>query len=144
MALQSTGGARSTATNTSPRKLIGASEAAIQAAVIAHWRLFRWEGTKVAAIPNANAFGQAGLSPGLFDLLVITPRLPVGFIELKRESLRSRGLAALSKSQREFYALLMERKIPAAVCFGRDEPIDVLEEWGAVRRGRRAEWTYPP
>ena len=45
------------------------TEKQIQAAVIAHWKAAALPGTLVpAAIPNARAFGQAGLTKGLFIL----------------------------------------------------------------------------
>jgi hypothetical protein len=105
-----------------------AGEKAIHAAVIAHWRAFGVPGSLVATIPNARAFGQPGLCKGLFDLVVIAPDLPVGFIELKRLG----GL--ISEEQGDFAALCHLRGIPCEVTFGRDEPIAVLEKWGAVRR----------
>ena len=45
-------------------------------------------GSLVAAIPNAFAHGQPGLTRGLPDLLVIAPQLGrlTGFIELKTET----------------------------------------------------------
>ena len=99
------------------RKIPAPSEKAIQAAVLEHWR----------------AFGQPGLTRGLFDLLVLAPGLPVGFLELKRD--RS---AVVSAAQKEFAYVCGAVGIPCAVTYGRDEPIEILEQWGAVRRVRRA------
>jgi hypothetical protein len=85
----------------------------------------------VATIPNMRAHGQAGLTPGLPDLMVIAPNLPIGFIELKRQG----GLC--TEEQADFAALCTFRGIPWEVTYGRDEPIDLLEKWGAVKpRGR--------
>ena len=107
-----------------------ASEKAIHAAVIAHWRAFGVPGSLVATIPNMGAFGQSGLFKGLPDLMVVSPGLPdghVGFIELKK----SGGL--VSEQQADFAALCHLRGILWEVTFGRDEPIHVLEKWGAVK-----------
>lgn len=109
-------------------KRLHASEKAIQAAVVAHWRAFGVPGSLVAAIPNARAFGQPGLTKGLFDLLVIAPGLGVCFMELKT----ARG--KVSQEQRDFETLLWNTGVPYAIAYGRDEPIAVLEEWGVVRR----------
>jgi len=122
-----------------PRPARG-EEDAIQAAVIAHWRLLGVPGSLVAAVPNKRAFGQAGLSPGLFDLVVLSPTLgrQTGWLELKTASGR------LSPAQREFREILILAGVPYAITFGRDEPIKVLEAWGAVkvtRDGRRQ--THP-
>jgi hypothetical protein len=108
-------------------------EDAITAAVIDHWRVFGVPRSLVASIPNKRAFGQAGLTPGLPDLIVLSPQLGAltGYIEQKR------GLGGrLSPAQIDIGALLRERGAPYAVCKGRDEPIRVLEEWGAVKRTR--------
>jgi hypothetical protein len=107
-------------------------EKAIQTAVVDHWRVLGLPDTLVAAIPNAGALGQPGLTKGLADLLVIAPSLPpacVAFIELKREE---RSL--VSDAQRDFGRLCMKLGVPYALCVGRDEPIRLLEHWGVVRR----------
>jgi hypothetical protein len=113
---------------TSRRGAPAPSEKAIQAAVLDHWRALGLPGTLVAAIPNAHPFGQPGLTPGLFDLLVVAPGLPVAFIELKTEPGR------LSRAQESFRLLLKSAGVPCAVTYGRDEPIAVLEAWKVVRR----------
>lgn len=105
----------------------GPTEKQIHAAVIAHWRAFGVPGSLVATIPNAKAFGQPGLTRGLPDLLVVAPSLPIGFIELKKAG----GL--VSEEQADFAALCHLRGILWEVTFGRDEPIALLEKWGAVR-----------
>jgi hypothetical protein len=107
----------------------GPTEAQIQSAVIAHWRQFGVPGSLVAAIPNGNAHGQAGLTKGLPDLLVVSPKLggATGFMELKTEQGR------LSIFQTEIGSLMKGNGIPWTVTYGRDEPIDVLELWGAVK-----------
>ena len=107
-------------------------EADIQAAVMQHYRLLGMPGTLLAAIPNQYAHGQAGLTPGLADLLVIGPCLPggcAGFIELKRDEKSDR-----SSAQWKFAELCGQLGIPYAVTFGRDQPIRILEAWGVVRR----------
>ena len=108
-------------------------ERAIQAAVLDHWRTLGLPGTLVAAIPNAGALGQPGLTAGLADLMVIGPDLPggatVGFIELKRDS-----RANITQAQRDFGGLCFQLNIPFAITIGRDEPIAILEAWGVVRK----------
>jgi hypothetical protein len=106
-------------------------EKAVQAAVIHHWRVLGLPDTLVAAIPNAGALGQPGLTCGLGDLLVLAPNLPgcVGFIELKREE-----RSPISDAQIDFGCLCLKLGVPYALCVGRDEPIRVLEAWGVVRR----------
>ena len=110
-------------------------EKAIQAAVIEHWRTLGLRDTLVAAIPNAGALGQPGLTCGLGDLLVVSPSLPgcVGFLELKREE-----RSPVSDAQRAFGRLCMKLGVPYALCVGRDEPIRILEAWGVVRTQARA------
>lgn len=103
------------------------SEKHIHTAVIAHWRAFGVPGSLVATIPNARAFGQAGLTKGLPDLMVIAHGITLGFIELKRIG----GL--VSEEQADFAQLCHLRGIPWEVTFGRAEPIAILEKWGAVR-----------
>lgn len=105
------------------------TEKAIHAAVVAHWRVFGVPGSLVATIPNMKAFGQAGLRRGLPDLLVQSPALgaKTGFLELKRVG------GHLSEDQADFGQLCFMRGIPWAVAYGRDEPIKILEAWGAVK-----------
>ena len=105
------------------------SERAIHQAVIAHWRAFGVPGSLVATIPNMRAMGQSGLTPGLPDLIVISPALGhmAGFLELKADD------GHLSEAQADFEALCALRGIPWAVTFGRDQPIRQLELWGAVK-----------
>ena len=102
------------------------------------WRTGRTlgvHGSLVAAIPNAYAHGQPGLTAGLPDLMVLSPQLGgfTGYIELKRSP-----RARLSVQQRILREFLLERGVPYAVCCGRDEPIRVLEEWGAVRKAENS------
>jgi len=109
-------------------------ERLIQAAVLDHWRKLGLPGTLVAAAPNAKAHGQAGLTKGLFDLIVMSPHLGdrTGWLELKADG------GVLSEAQKQFKLVCLARNIPYAVAFGRDQPIMVLEEWGAVRRPAKA------
>lgn len=109
------------------------SEKAIHAAVMAHWRVYGIPGSLVATIPNMKAFGQAGLRKGLPDLIVLSPLLgaKTAFMELKRVG----GL--LSEDQSDFAQLCFMRGIPWAVSYGRDEPIRILEKWGAVAPQKR-------
>ena len=56
------------------RNIFAPREGLIQAAVVEHWLKLGVPGSLVAAIPNANAHGQPGLTRGLPDLLVISPQ----------------------------------------------------------------------
>jgi hypothetical protein len=111
------------------RNRFAPSEDDITAAVVGHWERLGVPGSLVASIPNKRAFGQAGLKRGLADLLVLAPGLPVAFLELKRDD-----DSPISDPQRDFGKLCMALGIPYAICVGRDEPIAMLEAWGAVRR----------
>jgi hypothetical protein len=104
------------------------SEDDITAAVVDHWKLLGVPGSLVASIPNKRAFGQAGLKRGLADLLVFAPGLTVGFVELKRDY-----DSPISDDQRDFGSLCARLGIPYAICIGRDEPINLLEQWNVVR-----------
>lgn len=106
------------------------SESTITRAVMQHWRALALPGTLVASIPNMGARGQCGLTPGLPDLLVMSPALPVGFIELKTD--RGRPSAA----QLWFRDLCAELHVPHVITHGRDEPIVTLESWRVVRSAR--------
>lgn len=107
----------------------GPSEKAITAAVLQHWKAVGRRGTLVASIPNQWAHGQAGLTPGMPDLIVFGPDIPrgcVGFIELKTDD------GVCSPSQIEFRALCKRLGVAHAFTFGRDQPILVLREWGVI------------
>ena len=116
------------------RNIFAPCEGLIQAACIEHWRALGVPGSLVAAIPNAFAHGQPGLTRGLPDLLVITPQLGrlTGFIELKTDH------GVPSDDQLAIQAMMIARGIPYAMTWGRDQPIRVLENWGAVRPQARA------
>jgi hypothetical protein len=116
------------------RKIFAPRESLIQQAVLDHWRAFQVPGSLVAAIPNSRAAGQAGLTKGLFDLVVMSPTLGdrTGWLELKAED------GVLSAEQNAFKLLMIARGSPYAVTWGRDQPIQVLAEWGAVRPQARA------
>lgn len=109
------------------------SEKLIQEATIRHWQTFGLPDTLVAAVPNARAHGQPGLTRGLFDLIVLSPTLGAhtGWLELKAEG------GALSADQKAFRELLIKLRIVHGVAYGRDQPIARLEAWGAVRPGAR-------
>ena len=97
-----------------------------------HWGWLRRPDTLLAAIPNAGALGQPGLTPGLADLLALGPNLPggqVGFIELKRHE-----RSVISDSQVNFAELCHRLSVPHAFAFGRDDAVSVLEAWGLCRR----------
>jgi hypothetical protein len=109
------------------------SETAIQAAVLEHWLTLGLPNTLVAAIPNAFAHGQPGLTCGLADLLVLAPGIGVGFIELKKD-----GRSRPSDAQIVFGKLCAILHVRHTICYGRDEPIRVLEDWGVVKPARAA------
>src|SRR6185312_5447409 len=104
------------------------TEAQITKAVMQHWHARRLPQTLVASIPNMGARGQYGLTPGLPDLLVLAPGLPVGFIELKTE----RG--PISKHQLAFRDLCISVGANMCIPRGLDQAIDVLEGWNVIRR----------
>lgn len=105
------------------------TEKAIHAAVVAHWRVFGIPGSLVATIPNMKAFGQVGLRRGLPDLIVMSPTLgcKTGYLELKTTT------GELSEDQESFGRLCQLHGVPWEVTYGRDEPIAVLERWGACK-----------
>jgi hypothetical protein len=115
------------------RKIYAPSETAIQAACLQHWLTFSLPNTLVAAIPNAGAMGQPGLTCGLADLMVLTREIGVGFIELKKDR-----TCRPTKEQIAFSELCRILGVPHVFAYGRDEPIRVLEGWGAVRPARAA------
>jgi hypothetical protein len=112
------------------RKLFAPRESLIQQAVIDHWRALGVPGSLVAAIPNARAAGQAGLTKGLFDLVVMSPTLGdrTGWLELKADD------GELSDDQNKIKLIMIARGVPYAVAYGRDAPIQVLKHWGAIRQ----------
>ena len=105
----------------------------IQQATVDTWKLLGQPNTLVAAIPNAGAMGQPGLTCGLADLLVMGEGVPgahpIGFIELKRDQARK-----LSDAQVEFARRCDMLGVMYVTAYGRDEPIEVLEAWNIVRR----------
>ena len=103
-------------------------EAAIQASILEHWLTLGEPNTLVAAVPNQFAHGQAGLTKGLPDLLVMGPGLPVAFVELKRDH-----SSPISDAQRGFGPLCARLGVPYVVAVGRDEPIEILEQWRIVK-----------
>ena len=115
-------------------KIFAPRESLIQAACLQHWLAFGVPGSLVAAVPNANAHGQPGLTKGLFDLIVMSPTLgdKTGWLELKADD------GALTDDQKKVRGVMIALGVPHAVAYGRDEPIKVLEFWGAVRPQARA------
>jgi hypothetical protein len=108
------------------------SEAAITKAVLAHWRARGVAGSLVASVPNMGARGQYGLTPGVFDLIVIAPGLPCAFLELKTET------GKLSEHQRAFGELCTKAGVLNAVAYGLDQALDVLSAWGVIRTEAKA------
>jgi hypothetical protein len=106
------------------------NEKAITTALLDRWRKLGTPGSLIFAQANYGAFGQVGLTRGVFDLCVIVPGLPVAFLELKTENGR------LSDAQRDFQITCINAGIPQAVSYGLDEAIAILERWGAVRAAK--------
>lgn len=102
------------------------TEKQIHQAVIDTWLTLGVQGTLVATIPNMRASGQAGLTKGLPDLLVIGPN-GAGFIELKTAT------GTPSKHQRAFVDICGENGVRAVITYGRNEPVEVLRQWGVIR-----------
>jgi hypothetical protein len=102
-------------------------ESQIHLAIVDHWKALGLPGTFVATIPNMFAHGQAGLTKGLPDLILIAPTLH-GYLELKTET------GKLTQPQKDFQAICEASGIPFFVTYGRDEPIKLLEDLGIVRR----------
>jgi hypothetical protein len=121
-------------------------ETEIQAAVYEHWQKLGRPMTLVACVPNANAHGQPGLTPGLPDLLVMGPDIPgpfpFAFMELKRRrpSLRSKRTPSPTEAAQTDFAMRCARLgILCPTVYGRDEPIRYLEKWNIVLRQVYAE-----
>jgi hypothetical protein len=104
------------------------TEKQIQSAVIDRWRKLGLPHTRVAAIPNARAFGQPGLTKGVPDLLIIAPGLPIGLLELKTDK------GKLSPEQEAFKSDCIIAGVEIAVTYGLDEAIKILEHWRVVRK----------
>jgi hypothetical protein len=105
------------------------TEPELTAALITRWRWFGLPGSLVAAVPNRRAFGQVGLTPGLADLIVMSPilREKTGWLELKTTNGR------LSGPQHEFGRVCRDLGVPYAVCYGLDSAIEQLRKWGALK-----------
>lgn len=106
------------------------TEKELQGMVVDYWRGAGLPGTRVAAIPNANAFGQPGLTKGLPDLMCWGGSLLEGktlYIELKTP----RG--EISPAQTTIHEELRAAGAPIIVCKTFDEAHDVLVGWGICR-----------
>ena len=106
------------------------TESQLQSMVLDLWRKTGRPGTRVAAIPNAGAFGQPGLTRGLPDLICWGGDLLRGrtlFIELKTK----RG--TLSRYQDQIRAELTEAGVPYYVCRTFDDACATLVAWRIVR-----------
>jgi hypothetical protein len=69
-----------------------------------------------------------GLNPGFFDLLFIDPDGQHRWLEMKR------GKARLTEEQAAFSLAMLARGVPAEVARSQDEAVDILQDWGALRR----------
>jgi hypothetical protein len=110
-------------------KALSPTEAEITTALVERWQWFGTVGSLVAGVPNRRAFGQAGLSKGLADLIVMSPMLgeKTGWLELKTDD------GKLSGPQLEFGRVCRDLGVPYAVCYGLDSAIEQLRKWGALK-----------
>lgn len=117
----------STATLRKRPKVATMSEKEITRAVFAHWAARKVPGSLMFSIPNAFAHGQAGLTRGVFDLGVMAPGLGAAYLELKTEKGR------LSEAQKDFQTNCIRCNVRYAICFGLDEALTTLEQWGVLK-----------
>lgn len=105
------------------------NEKQLTAALFDRYRKLGLPRTKMFANANYGAFGQVGLTRGIFDLTIHTPGPGplVRYLELKTPN------GKLSKAQDEFRIHCVELGIPCAVAFGLDEAVGVLEDWKVIR-----------
>jgi hypothetical protein len=106
------------------------TERDIQTAVMQMWRSLGRPHTLVAAIPNARAMGQPGLTPGLPDLIVIGGTVGIGLIELKT------GKGRLSDSQQRIADLCEHHMLHHKVAYGLDQALRILTDWQVLRAYR--------
>jgi len=107
------------------------SEASIQRAIVDYLRAVLRPDCRVAAIPNAArrtrtgraANAVAGLSPGLFDLMIIEAGGGVYFIEVKT----AKGV--LSAAQSEWKDWLVKHFVPHCVARSVDDVRAALVHW---------------
>lgn len=107
------------------------SEASIQRAIVDYLHAVLPKDYRVAAIPNASrrsAQGRAtnavaGLSPGLFDLVIVGAGGRVWFIEVKTEKGR------LSASQEAWREWFIATGVPHCIARSVDEVRVALREW---------------
>ena len=102
-------------------------EADIQRAVLQMWRSLGRTDTLIAAIPNARAHGQPGLTKGLPDLLVIGGSVGIGLIELKTKSGR------LKPEQQAIADLCEKHMLHHKVAYGLDPALRILRDWQILR-----------
>jgi hypothetical protein len=106
------------------------SEREIQTAVMQMWRSLGRPYTLVAAIPNARAAGQAGLTAGLPDLIVIGGNIGIGLLELKTTK------GKLSEHQKTIADLCEHHMLHHKVAYGLDQALRILTDWGVLRAYR--------
>ncbi len=115
-------------------------EAAIQRAVVEHFRFRATPGTLVMAIKNegkrSSALGleykRQGMRPGAPDLLVLVRgTVPLG-LELKTKTGKT------SAEQRKFADDWREAGAVYVCVYGLNDAIQFLENWGALKPAKRA------
>lgn len=102
------------------------TEKQLQRMVLDYWRGAGLPGTRVAAIPNARAFGQSGLTRGLPDLMAYGGTGMDGvtlYIELKTAK------GEISGFQKVIHKEMFAAGVPIALCRSFEEAHDVLVDW---------------
>lgn len=111
------------------------SEHRLQKAVVQFMKRAAKPGAFCFACPNGMVsdhvsvarMKDAGLFPGVADLVVVLPSREVAFLELKTPTGR------LQPSQKDFKSLCARYDIKYAIARTIDEAIEVLVKWGALQ-----------
>ena len=111
------------------------SEHRLQKAVVQFMKRAAKPGAFCFACPNGMVsdhvsvarMKDAGLFPGVADLVVILPSKEAAFLELKTPTGR------LQPSQKDFKTLCARYDLKYAIARSLDEAIEVLTKWGALR-----------
>lgn len=117
------------------RKPRDQAEHRLQKAVVQFMKLAARPGSFCFACPNGMVsdhvtvarMKDAGLFPGVADLVVVLPSREIAFLELKTPTGR------LQPSQKDFKTLCARYDIKYAIARTIDEAIEVLTKWGALQ-----------
>jgi hypothetical protein len=115
-----------------------ASEGEIQRSIVQHWKLLGMPGSILAHIPNgekrdpvtAAKLKALGVLPGIPDLLCVSPRSGVFFVELKRHGGRT------SPEQQSVHERLRTAGVEVFTVVGVDDAVALLEQRGVIRKSR--------